>query len=224
MPLVLSLANDIVEVGRVLYERGLIAGSEGNISVRLDNDRILVTPSGLCKGRLSSDDLVLVDFEGRQLEGTNAASSELPMHLHVYRKRPDVRSCVHSHAPYATAFAVAGTDLPFDALPEVALFLGRIPLTDYAPPGTESVGHSLDPFLDECNTFLLRNHGLLAIGTGLEEALLRHETVEQYARIVHLARQLGNVDTIPAEDLQRLEQMRRQRKEPGADQTGGRPK
>jgi len=220
MALVLSLANDMVEIGRILYERGLVAGAEGNISVRLDNDRILVTPSGLCKGRLSSDDLVLVDFEGRQLEGTNAASSELPMHLHVYRKRDDVRSCVHSHAPYATAYAVAGIDLPADILPEVALFLGRIPLTEYAPPGTEAVGHALDPFLNECNAFLLRNHGLLTIGTGLEEALVRHETVEQYARIVHLARQLGNVDAIPAADLERLEKMRLRRNQTGMAKTG----
>jgi len=211
-----NIAHEIVEIGKILYQRGLIAGSEGNISARLDDNRILVTPSGLCKGRVTSDDLVLVDSEGCQHGGAKSASSELPMHLHVYRKRPDIRACIHSHAPYATSFAVAGMGLPCDVLPEAALFLGPVPLTEYAPPGTESVGNSLDPFLGEGEVFLLKSHGLLTIGTDLEEALRRHEMVEQYARIVHLAKQLGNVDTIPASDLERLEQLRGQHKKPKA--------
>lgn len=209
----LNPANHIVEVGRALYERGLIAGSEGNISARLDRDRILVTPSGLCKGKLNPDDLVVVDAEGRQLDGTRSSSSELPMHLHVYKARPDINGCVHSHAPYATAFAVAGVDLPGDVLPEMVLLLGRVPLTEYAPPGTESVGHSLDPFLACGSAFLLRNHGLLTIGPSLEEAVIYHETVEQCARIIHLARQLGNVNQIPGADLERLETIRQKRHE-----------
>ena len=195
-------------MGRLLYERGLIAGSEGNISVRLDNNRVLVTPSGLPKGTLQPDDLIVVDAEGRQIEGTRAASSELPMHLHIYRGRPDIHACVHSHAPHATSFAVAGIELPGDILPEVILFVGPICLTEYAPPGTDAVGTSLEPFLASGNAFLLRNHGLLTIGNSLKQAFHRHETVEQCARIVHLARQLGNVDSIPPSDKQRLERIR----------------
>ena len=208
MALPANIAHEIVETGRLLYERGLITGSAGNISVRLDEDRVLVTPSGLCKGRLEPDDLVLVDIDGRQIEGHHAASSELPMHLHIYRGRSDIQACVHSHAPYATSFAIAGTQLPDNILPEVVLFVGSIALTEYAPPGTDAVGQSLEPSLKSGNAFLLRNHGLLTVGGSLEKALYRHETVEQYARIVHLARQLGKVDSIPAEDIERLERIR----------------
>ncbi len=208
MALTAKIANEMVEVGRLLYKAGLIAGTEGNLSVRLDDDRILITPSGLPKGRLNTEDLVVVDRDGRQLEGTNSASSELPMHLRVYQQRPDIKACVHSHAPYATSFAVAGIDLAGDSLPEVVLFVGKIPLTQYAPPGTDAVGASLDPFLGDSNAFLLRNHGLLTVGSDLQQAFFRHETVEHYARIVHLARRLGNVDSIPEDDHRRLEQMR----------------
>ncbi|UCG62932.1 MAG: class II aldolase/adducin family protein [Candidatus Zixiibacteriota bacterium] len=209
MALPTNFVDEMIEVGRLLYDRGLIAGTEGNISVRLDEQRILITPSGLPKGRLTADDLVVVDSEGRQLEGRKAASSELPMHLKVYKKRSEVNACVHSHAPYATSFAVAGVELTGNILPEVVLFVGSISLTDYAPPGTDAVGDSLEPFIGESTAFLLRNHGLLTIGRDLREAFYRHETVEQYARIIHHARQLGNIDSIPPEDVARLERIRR---------------
>jgi len=130
------------------------------------------------------------------------------MHLRVYQQREEIRSCIHSHAPYATAFAVAGVHLEEPILPEVVLFVGGIPLTDYAPPGTDAVPMALDPHLEGNNAFLLRNHGLLTLGRSLDEAWQRHETVEHYARIVHLARQLGNVENIPSDDFKRLEGMR----------------
>jgi L-fuculose-phosphate aldolase len=130
------------------------------------------------------------------------------MHLFAYQRRPDCRACVHSHPPYSTAFAVAGIPLAEDILPEVVVFVGGIPLAEYAPPGTPAVPESLEPFIAEHNAFLLRNHGLLTIGRSMEEALHRHETVEHFARIVHLARQLGNVSRIPAADFARLQQLR----------------
>jgi len=202
------IRKEMAEIGRRLYERGMLAGSDGNISVRLDEDRVMITPSGLAKGRMTPDDLVIVNFAGKLLQGKGKPSSEMAMHLAVYREREDIQACVHSHAPHATSFAVAGIPLGEDILPEVVLFVGKIPLTDYAPPGTDAVPKSLEPHLENSNAFLLRNHGLLTIGRSLEEAYNRHETVEHYAHIVALARRLGNVDTIPSEDFQRLEKMR----------------
>lgn len=198
----------MVEAGTRLYDRGLLAGTDGNISVRLDDDRIMITPAGLAKGRMLADDMVVVDINGKHLQGRHSASSESAMHLFVYRNRPEVKACVHAHPPCATAFAVAGIALAEDILPEVVLFIGGVPLTDYAPPGTEAVPRSLEPHIESNNAFLLRNHGLLTIGRTLDEAYNRHEMVEHFAKIVTLARQLGNVDSIPSEDFVRLEKMR----------------
>jgi L-fuculose-phosphate aldolase len=203
-----TMKKAVVEIGRRLYNRGMIAGTEGNISVRLEDNRIIITPSGLAKDRLSPEDIVIVDNNGKHLEGGKKASSELLMHLFIYKSRPEITACIHSHPPYATAFAVAGVPLAEDILPEVALFVGNIPLTYYAPPGTDAVPKSLEPHIETSNAFLLRNHGLLTIGRTLEEAFNRHETVEHYARIVLLARRLGSVEAIPSEDFQRLEKMR----------------
>ena len=203
-----SQREAVVEVGRRLDRRGLIAGSDGNISVRLDAAHILVTPSGAHKGRLASEDLVIVDPNGAKIAGERAASSESAMHLFVYRHRPDIGACVHAHPPHATAFAVAGLPLAEEVLPEVVVFAGQIALTEYAPPGTEAVPRSLEPFIADHDCFLLANHGVLTIGRDLEEAYNRLETVEQYAKILLLARQLGEIRTLPADDLARLKAMR----------------
>ena len=200
--------QEICNIGKLLYESGMLAGTDGNISVKLDDDRIMITPSGAAKGRMSPEEMVIVDINGKHLQGSNQASSEMLMHLAVYKARPEIKSCVHSHAPYATAFAAAGIELSADILPEVVVFIGSIPLTDYAPPGTDAIPKSLEPFLENSNAFLLRNHGLLTIGHDLSEAFNRHETVEHFARIMHLARQLGNVNSIPSDDFKRLEKMR----------------
>ncbi|MFZ5979672.1 MAG: class II aldolase/adducin family protein [Candidatus Zixiibacteriota bacterium] len=205
------MKKQLIEIGARLAERGLIAGSDGNISVRLDQNLVLITPSGLPKGRLTETDLVVTDLDGRQIEGDLPPSSESPMHLFVYRRRPEITACIHSHAPYATACAVSGVGLPGDILPEVVVFVGDIPLTDYAATGTEAVPEALAPFIEDHNAFLLRNHGLLTIGRTLEEAYNRHETVEHYARIIHLARQQGGLTSLPTEEIKRLKKMRKNR-------------
>jgi L-fuculose-phosphate aldolase len=203
-----TLRKELVEIGQRLYRRGMLAGTDGNLSVRLEDGRILVTPSGVAKGFMEPDAPLIVDGTGKVLQGNGHPSSELAMHLGVYRQRPDISACVHSHPPYATSFAVAGIPLGDDILPEVVLAVGPIPLIDYAPPGTDAVPKAIEPYLETGNAFLLRNHGLLTIGRSLLEAYHRHEVVEHYARIVSLARQLGRVDAIPSEDFQRLEKMR----------------
>jgi len=203
-----TLKKAIVDVGKRLYERGMLVSTEGNISVRLDDTRIMVTPSGLTKGRLSPEDMVIVDVSGKYLEGKNRASSELLMHLFIYKNRPEITACVHSHPPFATSFSVAGIPLVDDILPEVILLIGNIPLTEYAPPGTKAVPKSLEPYIESCNAFLLRNHGLLTVGRTLDEAFNHHEIVEHFAHVMWLAHQLGNVEAIPSEEIKRLKKMR----------------
>ena len=209
MSFTVTAAQQLIVAGARLDTKGFIAGTDGNLSVRLDDDTILVTPSGLPKGSLKAEDLVRVDREGNQVEGSSNPSSEVAMHLFAYRSRPDCKACVHSHPPYSTAFAVAGIPLAEDILPEVVVFVGGIPLAEYAPPGTGAVPESLAPFIEENNAFLLRNHGLLTIGRSVDEALNRHETVEHFAKVVHLARQLGNISRIPAADFARLQELRK---------------
>ncbi len=198
----------LVETGQKLYAKGFLAGSDGNSSIRLPDEQFLITPSGLAKGELAPEDLVLLDSHFVKVEGRYQPSSEYKMHQFVYSNRPDISACVHSHAPYCTAFATAGRELPDNILPETVLFVGRICLTEYAPPGTDAVAKTLKPFTGENNAFLLRNHGLLTIGRNLQEAFWRHETVEHFARIYFLACQLGEVGSIPKEDFQRLTRMR----------------
>lgn len=202
-----ELRNQLVDIGRRLYDRGFVAGSDGNLSARLPDGNILITPAGAAKGQLQPSDLLVIDPDGQVVSGEGRPSSETAMHLFVYRRRGDVMACVHSHAPHATAFAATGTQLPDNILPEVVLFVGAIPLTEYAPPGTAAVPRSLEPFIDDHDAFLLRNHGLLTIGRNLREAWHRHEIVEHYARIVALARRLGSVESIPPEDIRRLRKM-----------------
>jgi len=196
--------DQIIAVGRLLSERQMLAGSGGNMSIRLDADRILITRSGVAKGRMTPNDIAVVDSEGRHVRGDGEPSSEMPMHLYVYRERPDVMACVHSHPPHATAFAVAGIPLDSYVLPEVVVYVGEVPLISYASPGTSEVPESLSPYVKTNDAFLLANHGLLTVGRTMEEALNRHETVEQLARILALARQLGQVNRIPRMDIERL--------------------
>ena len=198
----------IVKVGVKLQKNRFIAGTDGNISVKLSDNKILITPSGFRKGELESDDLVIIDFKGNILEGKNRPSSEFLMHTYIYQNRPDISACVHSHPPYATSFAIAGEELPDNILPEVVLFVGKIQLTDYAPPGTDSVPKSLSGFVNNCEAFLLKNHGLLTIGANLDVAYNRHETVEHYAKILTLAKNHGNINRIPDDDYERLISLR----------------
>jgi L-fuculose-phosphate aldolase len=208
MPLGPTPASEIIAAGRILADHQMVAGSGGNLSVRLDEKRVLITRSGVCKGRLAESDLIVIDLEGNLVSGSGAPSSESRMHLFAYRERPDVQACVHSHPSYSTAFAVAGVEMPTDVLPEVVVYIGDIPLTEYAAPGTDEVPQSLQPHIQTSNAFLLANHGLLTLGRDMEEALNRHETVEQYAKILLLAQQLGEVVRIPQRDLTRLNEIR----------------
>ena len=194
----------IVQVCRRLYERGLVAGPDGNVSVRLDEESILVTPSGLSKVDVTLDDLVIVNLDGKVLDGRRSPSSELAMHLRIYRRRDDVRAVVHAHPPTATGFAVAGESFMAPVLPEVILQMGAVPLVPYAIPGTEELPDAMEPFLAAHNAFLLANHGATTVGQTLVAAHQRMESLEHAARILLAARTVGRVNELTTADANRL--------------------
>ena len=191
----------IVRVCRRLWERGLIAGPDGNVSLRLGPDRLLVTPSGGAKVDVAADDLLEVDLAGHVLAGAGRASSELAMHLAIYRARPDVGAIVHAHPPTATGFAVAGETLPDGVLPELICQMGAVALVPYSTPGTPAAAAALAPYLSGHHAFLLANHGATTVGATLDEAHRRMESLEHAARILLAARLLGRVT--PLTDEQR---------------------
>lgn len=186
----------IVAVCRRLYERGLVAGPDGNVSVRLTSGRILVTPSGFSKVDVEEADLVELTLDGEQVAGRHRASSEVRMHLRAYRERPDVQAVVHAHPPVATGFSVAGESIPAGVLPEVILQMGSVASVPYATPGTDDLPDSLMPWLPNHDAFLLANHGVTTLGRTLLEAHQRMESVEHAARILLTARLLGRVNAL----------------------------
>lgn len=177
------LKEDIVEVGRRIYNLGFVAANDGNISVRVGDDEILTTPTGVSKGFMNPDMIIRVDMAGNKLEGELKPSSELKLHLEVYKQRPDVRAVLHAHPPVATAFAVAGIPLDKPVLPEIVISLGRIPIAKYATPSTEELPASVRPYLEDHDAVLLENHGALTVGSNLFNALFKMEQIEHFAKI-----------------------------------------
>lgn len=204
-----DVRREIVRVCRRLYERGLIAGPDGNVSVRISRDHVLITPRGFSKADVEEHDLVLVTLDGTRIGGRHEASSEIAMHLAVYRAREDVGAVVHAHPPVATGFAVAGFGLPGNVLPELAVQVGDVPFVPYATPGTDALPAVMAPWLPNYEAFLLANHGATTLGRTLTEAHQRMECVEHSANILLTARLLGRVNALGAEDARVLEAARR---------------
>ncbi len=196
--------QDIVETGRLVYQKGWVAANDGNITVRLDDDRILSTPTGVSKGMMSPDDLIIVDYEGNKLQGRLEKTSEILMHLVIYKMRPDVRSIVHAHPPVSTGFAAAGISLNKALLPEVVIGLGCVPLAEYGLPGTPALTEPMMPLIPKFDAILLANHGAVAYGGDIKQAFFRLETVEHFARINLVAHQLGGGKLLPSEEVQKL--------------------
>ena len=199
-----AIRREVVVVCRRLWERGLIAGPDGNVSVRLAPDRILVTPAGMSKVDVRPEDLVEVSSDGRHRRGTRRASSELAVHLRIYAQRPDVGAVVHAHPPVATGFSVAGEGFASCILPEVIFQVGWVPLVPYEMPGTEALARQFDPFIPTHDAFLMANHGAVTIGATLSIAHQRMESLEHTARIVLIARQLGRVNELSTEQVAAL--------------------
>ena len=181
----------LCQVCLLLYQRGYVVSNDGNVSVRIGEDQVLITPSGVSKGRLTPDMLVVCDLEGRVLAGRLHPSSESAMHLLVYRERPDVGAVVHAHPPAATAFSICRRPLAQHYLTETISGLGEVPVAPFALPSTSQVPDSLRPYVAACNGALLANHGAIAWGRDLWHAFDRMEQVEQTAKIFALVHQLG---------------------------------
>jgi L-fuculose-phosphate aldolase len=201
-------AEGILQIGRRMYERRYVASNDGNVSVRISPDRILVTPTGVSKGFMTRGDLVMVDAAGRKLSGKREPTSEIKMHLKAFELRSDIAAVVHAHPPYATAFAVAGIPLAECVLPEVILTLGSVPLARYATPSTEEVAESIAEVVKVSDAFLLRNHGVMAVGPDALTAYHKVETVEHFAEISFIAMHLGKLTPLGHEDVAKLVALR----------------
>lgn len=199
-----ELREDIVRVGRMMFDKGWIAANDGNVTIRMDEDRILATPTGICKGMMRPDDLLLCNLNGEKICGDRDCTTELAMHLTIYRMRPDIRAVVHAHPPVATGFAVAGRALNRALLPEVVISLGSIPLADYGLPGTPALTEGMLPYIPKYDALLMANHGAVSYGEDVFQAYFRMEMVEHFARINLVAELLGGPKVLPRIEIQKL--------------------
>src|SRR5947209_6897638 len=188
-----QLKEQICEIGRRLYNRGFAAANDGNITIRLNEKEVLCTPTMVSKGFMKPGDICKVDYDGKQLAGAKRRRSEVLLHLAGYKERQDVNAVVHCHPPHATAFAVAREPIPRCVLPEVEVFLGEVPMARYETPGTQKCAETISPYLKDCNTIILANHGTVTFGPTLENAYFNTEIIDAYCRILILARQLGPI-------------------------------
>jgi len=200
-----QLRRELVRFSRWLSRLGFTPGTSGNLSVRLDEERLLMTPTGISKGLVTAADMVIVDLRGRLLAGTRNVTSEVGMHLAVYEGRPDVAAVVHAHPATATAFACSKRALNEMLCQEAVMTLGCVPLARYATTGTQEVAESLGPYLATHDAVLLENHGAVSYGSTLLEAFMRMETVEHLAHVALVAHQLGSARPLLAEQVKQLQ-------------------
>ncbi len=198
----------IVEFGRLLHANAFVAATDGNLSVRLDDGKVLVTPTCISKGRMRASDLVIVDATGKRLAGKRRVSSEIAMHLLIYRLRPDVHGIVHAHPPTATGFAASGLGLNRPLVCEVVVGLGSIPLARYGTPGTPELTDALEPLVPHHDAILMANHGVVTFGSSLESAYMKMETVEHFAKIALVTHMLGTEQPLGEKEVEKLNEVR----------------
>jgi len=196
--------QDILDVGKLIYQKAWVAANDGNISVRLDDRHILCTCTGVSKGMLTPDDLVICDLNGQKIDGERERTTEIAMHLTVYQMRRDVAAVVHAHPPVATGFAVAGRPLNQALLPEVIVSLGCVPLAEYGLPGTPALTEGMLPYIPDYDAILLGNHGAVSYGEDVYKAFFKMETVEHFARIALVAELLGGAKLLPKQEVAKL--------------------
>jgi L-fuculose-phosphate aldolase len=200
--------RDMLHVCRRLYERGLVAGADGNVSIRFSKDRLLATPTGRSKGFIGAGDLVVCDRQGQQLDGKLRLTTEIKIHLVAYDLRDDVCAVVHAHPPYATAFAVAGEVPSEKSMPEAYIAVGKVALAPYGTPSTEELAETLRPAVREHDAILLANHGAMTLGRDALAAYHRMEALEQLCRITFITRVLGGARQLGAEEMAKLDAIR----------------
>jgi L-fuculose-phosphate aldolase len=196
--------EDIIQIGRLVFQKGWVAANDGNISVRLDAGRILATPTGVCKGMMHPDDLIVVDMQGDKISGRGERTSEIAMHLKIYEMRPEIKAVVHAHPPVATGFAAAGKSLNLGLLPEVVIGLGCVPLANYGLPGTPELTEPMLPLIPKYDAVLMANHGAVCYGEDVYKAYFRMETMEHFARITLVAELLGGAKVLPRQEVDKL--------------------
>lgn len=199
-----ALRRDLARLSKRLYKLGFMPGTSGNLSVRLDSKFILATPTGLSKSMVRKEDMVIIDVEGRQYSGSRKVTSEIGMHLAIYNQRPDISAVVHAHPPLATGFACAGRALDEPLCSEAVMTLGAVPLARYATTGTDEVAASLAEFIPDHEAILMANHGVVTYAKTPLEAFMKMETVEHFAQIALVVRQLGSGCPIQADKLEAL--------------------
>lgn len=183
--------KELVEICKLLYDRNLVAASDGNISVRINDIHLLITPSGKNKGFLHPEEIIVIDIDGNVIEGKGKASREYPMHRTIYMERNDVNAVVHTHPVYATAFAMTGQNIPDNYLIESRVALGKVGLAPYAPAGSLQLAQNIRPFVKDCNAVLLMNHGAIAYGENLMSAYNKMEVLETVSKTIIVSRQVG---------------------------------
>lgn len=203
----LILREKICNIGKRMFEREFVAANDGNISCKINENEILITPTGVSKGFMNPDMLVKLDLEGNVLQGDMEPSSETPMHIQVYKKNKDIEAIVHAHPIYATAFAIAGKALDKKLMPEVVVFLGPVPVAEYGTPGTEELPNAVEKYLENYNAVLLENHGTLTWGATLKDAYFATERLEFYAKLSTITKDIEGVKEISGENLAKLENM-----------------
>jgi L-fuculose-phosphate aldolase len=199
-----KIKEQMCEIGRRIWLKGFCAGNEGNHSYRIGDNRVLCTPTGISKGFLKPDDICVTDLEGKQIGGTRKRTSEVLLHLAIYKARPDIKAVVHSHPPHATAFAIANVDLPTCIHPEAEVFLGAVKTAKYVTPGDTRLGESILPYVKDSNCILLQNHGTVTFDKDLDGAYYKLEIVDAYSRILILAKQIGNIRPLDAGEMKEL--------------------
>jgi L-fuculose-phosphate aldolase len=201
--------QDICDIGKRIYNKGFAAANEGNLSIRVDEHTVLCTPTLHCKGFMTPDDICTVDMTGHQLAGKRKRTSEVLLHIEIYKQRPDVKSVVHCHPPHATAFAVAREPIPNCVLPEPDIFLGEVPIAGYETPGNQNFAETILPFVDKTSVIVLANHGTVSYESEIEKAYWLTEILDAYCRILILARQLGGIRYLSLEKGRELLAMRK---------------
>lgn len=197
-------ARAILEIGRRVWEKGFVAASDGNISVRFNDTEVIATPSSRSKGFMALDEIVKIDLHGHKISGKGKPSTELPMHLQIYRLRPDIHAVVHCHPPAATGFAAAGLALDRALISEIILSLGCVPLAQYGTPATDDLTKPLEPLIPHYDAILMANHGVVCYGKTLDDAYFKMETVEHFARINLVVRILGRENLLSREEVDKL--------------------
>ncbi|HEY3426933.1 MAG TPA: class II aldolase/adducin family protein [Negativicutes bacterium] len=205
-----QVRQQICEIGQRMYTKGFVAANDGNITVKINENEWLVTPTGVSKGFMTPDMLIRIDRDSNILEAISAyrPSSELKMHLRIYAERPDVTAVVHAHPPYATSFAIAGIPLDKPILPEAVIMLGEVPIAEYGTPSTEEIPDAISKYLQGYDAVLLENHGALSWGSDLLNAYYKMESLEFYAKLTFISTHLGGPKELSAHQVEKLYQIR----------------